>query len=643
MKTTLLFSAVLACTLLATQVLATTDAAASWYAELNAAQQISHQDAGGRARADTILRTALIAAKDGLVTEPAPAGASLKAAAAQAAYSVLTVLYPQSLPVLDVRLAESLATVAADEPTLTAGRKWGEHVAQVVLAEHGDAVFLNPASFAPKTQPPAEPRRLPDAKAEDGAIPPGRYRFTTLAGAPDTAGHVDGIGAGARFGNLGSIAVDAVGTVYVAEEDLGTIRKITANGEVSTLAGTAGQLGNQDGAGPAARFNRPIGVAVDGAGNVFVADYQNHAVRKIDPAGNVTTIARGSSAANQVGGASAVPGLDHPLHVAVDAAGNVFVSAGRIIKITPDGTAAALTFRIPNHTDASGTRDYSAAGVWQLVTDHVGNLYVILSDAWDYSDVVKLTPTGDTYEGTPLLPPAPLRWATGLGLDDDGNVYVLCNTNRICVFTPGGETQVRYATGYSNWDSVVDITVGRFGKLYVVPSDDSGSALGTIETGLFDPAATGPVILEQPSDRSSYRSGSVNFIVQAVGGAALTYQWYFNSKPINGATYSSLPLDNVQDHDAGFYSVVVTDSGGSVTSSAATLVVQERSQQAPPPPPPPPPSLQPGSGSGSFDLGFSLAVLSLLAAAALRRRPARGTRNDFTIAGLAARAMEKQT
>ena len=90
---------------------------------------------------------------------------------------------------------------------------------------------------------------------------------------------------------LFGVAVDSAGNVYVADTDNHTIRKITPAGVVSTLAGLAGSLGSADGTGSAARFYHPGGVAVDSGGNVYVADTDNHTIRKITPAGVVSTLA----------------------------------------------------------------------------------------------------------------------------------------------------------------------------------------------------------------------------------------------------------------------------------------------------------------------------------------------------------------
>ena len=114
---------------------------------------------------------------------------------------------------------------------------------------------------------------------------------TTLAGTPVNRGSVDGPGVGALFNAPTGLAVDAAGNLYAADSTNATIRKITPTGVVSTLAGLAGHRGEADGIGNAARFNFPNGVAVDGAGSIYVADTYNHTIRKITPAGAVNTLA----------------------------------------------------------------------------------------------------------------------------------------------------------------------------------------------------------------------------------------------------------------------------------------------------------------------------------------------------------------
>jgi sugar lactone lactonase YvrE len=154
--------------------------------------------------------------------------------------------------------------------------------------------------------------------------------MTTLAGVygqyPDGRGSNDGTGTSARFDNPRGLTVDGTGNVYVADSANNTIRKITPAGVVTTLAGTAGAVGSADGNGPSARFNEPTGVAVDVAGNVFVADAGNNLIRKITPGGAVTTIGGTAGTFGSEDGIGAAAGFNNPAGVAVDRAGNLYLA-----------------------------------------------------------------------------------------------------------------------------------------------------------------------------------------------------------------------------------------------------------------------------------------------------------------------------
>ena len=148
---------------------------------------------------------------------------------------------------------------------------------------------------------------------------------TTLAGTANSPGPNDGTGANARFNFPSGVAVDTAGNVYVADGNH-TVRKISSVGVVTTLAGTAGSPGPADGTGANARFSLPSGVAVDTAGNVYVADLNNHTIRKISPAGAVSTLAGSPGNSGPNDGTGAVARFNFPSGVAVDTAGNVYVA-----------------------------------------------------------------------------------------------------------------------------------------------------------------------------------------------------------------------------------------------------------------------------------------------------------------------------
>lgn len=152
------------------------------------------------------------------------------------------------------------------------------------------------------------------------------YTFTTLAGRPGSPGRADGMGSEARFYYPNGVAVDKAGNVYVADTDNHTIRKVTPAGVVTTLAGLAGTAGSADGTGSAARFTFPNGVAVDSAGYVYVADINNNTIRKVTPAGVVTTLAGVVGRPGSADGTGSAAQFSAPYGVAVDGAGNIYVA-----------------------------------------------------------------------------------------------------------------------------------------------------------------------------------------------------------------------------------------------------------------------------------------------------------------------------
>lgn len=195
---------------------------------------------------------------------------------------------------------------------------------------------------------------------------------TTLAGS--TQGFADGVGAAAQFASPAGVAVDAAGNVYVADAGNHRIRKITPVAVVSTLAGST--QGFADGVGAAARFNDPHGVAVDTAGNVFVADLSNHRIRRVTPAGAVSTVA--GSTAGFVDGAGATARFNNPIDLAVDAAGNVYVadfSNFRLRKVTPGGLVSTPAGSSSGFSDGVGIAAQFSA-LRGIAVDAAGTVYV---------------------------------------------------------------------------------------------------------------------------------------------------------------------------------------------------------------------------------------------------------------------------
>jgi PKD repeat protein len=147
---------------------------------------------------------------------------------------------------------------------------------------------------------------------------------TTLAGLAGFSGSANGTGSAARFYAPYGVAVDTNGNVFVADSNNNTIRKVTPAGVVTTLAGLAGNFGSTDGTGSAASFDYPDGLAVDSAGNIYVADTYNNTIRKVTPAGAVTTLAGLAGSSGSADGTGSAARFYAPYKVAVDTNGIVY-------------------------------------------------------------------------------------------------------------------------------------------------------------------------------------------------------------------------------------------------------------------------------------------------------------------------------
>lgn len=312
--------------------------------------------------------------------------------------------------------------------------------------------------------------------------PPSEYLVSTFAG-NGTAGLVNGSATDAAFRNPEGVAIDAQGNLIIADRQNHTIRKISTTGDVTTIAGD-GTAGFADGAAATARFSSPWKVAVDNQGNIIVADRDNFKIRKITPAGVVSTLA--GSTAGFADGTGAAAKFMQPLDVVADDQGNVYVAdntSHRIRKVTPAGVVTTLAGDgTAGYQDGTGTaaKFKNPSG---LTLDLDGN--IIVADRLN-NRIRKITPAGvvttvagsgtsGLQEGDALT--AKFADPYGVVVDAGGNILVAELTNaRIRQITPAGQvstlagSSAGFADGLSNtakFNQPTDLAVGSDGKIYV--------------------------------------------------------------------------------------------------------------------------------------------------------------------------------
>ncbi len=328
------------------------------------------------------------------------------------------------------------------------------------------------------------------------------YDFTTIAGLATNSGSANGTNNVARFNKPRGIAADSDGNVYVTDYYNNTIRKVTpvgTNWVTTTIAGLAGPSGIADGTNSDARFYLPFGIALDGSGNLYVADAYNQTIRKITPVGTnwvVSTIAGLASTTGSADGTNSDARFYYPYGITVDTNGNVYVTDfdnNTIRKITPVGTTGTnwvtttIAGTVTNIGSADGTnsdaRFYYPTGI---TSDSVGNLYVV---DMDNQTIRKIAPVGTNWVTSTIAggygsadgtnSDARFRYPNGVAVDMNGNLYVADRANdTIRKVTPVGSNWVTTTIGglAGNTNSTDGInSVARFNQPYDVVVDGSGN------------------------------------------------------------------------------------------------------------------------------------------------------------------------
>lgn len=408
---------------------------------------------------------------------------------------------------------------------------------------------------------------------------------STLAGSESVSGALDGTGSGAEFDSPWGVVADASGNLYVCDAYNNTIRKITPTGVVTTLAGLAGVTGTADGTGGAARFDYPFGIAIDGQGDLYVADSMNDTIRKVTPQGVVTTIAGTAGTTGSTDGIGTAALFNDPHGIAIDAEGNLYVSdtANETIrKIATDGTVTTLagTAGVSGAADGQG----SAAqfnGPRGMIVDRDGNVYI--ADTGNCA-IRKLAPGGTvtTLVGLAGYPGAEngtgsetrLAGPFDVTLDAVGNLYFTDGySGCVDVLTPGGVlgTVAGLNGGYGFSDG--SGSNARFSEPIGICSDSAGNLYVGDYVDQDIRKLVIPVEIAASPLAQVLDTGSSTVLSVDATGSGLTYQWELNGAPIAGATGSSYFIGSAQAANAGPYSVAVTNSLGTVASAAANVTV----------------------------------------------------------------------
>ena len=360
---------------------------------------------------------------------------------------------------------------------------------------------------------------------------------STFAGFPGVTGSANATGTNASFNAPEAVAVDGSGNVYVADTGNSIVREITPGGAVSTLAGSPGNIGSSNGTGSSAQFDAPWGIAVNGSGDVFVADTMSHTIREIAPGGVVTTFAGTAGNFGSADGTNSAAQFDRPAGLAIDGSGNLFVADmfnHTIREITSAGVVSTIAGLARVFGDSDGTNNTAAFFEPEGIAVGGGDTLYVADSGND--SIRQVTPSGTNWIVTTIA-----GWP-GVSGSQDGS---------------GIAARFGYPAGMA--------VSG--GTLFVADSANNTIRSGSMITD------HPPTISSQPQSQAVMIGSPVTFSVGAGSQDTVYYQWLFNGAEIPGATGSTYSLASAQPANAGTYSVLINSGLGSILSSNALLTV----------------------------------------------------------------------
>ena len=392
-----------------------------------------------------------------------------------------TLLDPDSntiAPSATPSFASPLALTSSDAHVAVSPASWTGPAQPITLTYDGSTAVGNTVTISAKSSTATV--------GTAATMPAFHYVVSTLAGT-GAAGSADGPGATATFNGPFGLGVDTSGNIYVADTNNEKIRKITPAGVVSTIAGS-GAVGAQDGPAATASFATPYGVAVDTSGNIYVADHDNEKIRKITAAGIVSTLA-GTGAAGAQDGPGATATFSGPRGIITDASGNVYVSeidtgGDKVRMITPAGVVTTIA-----GTGAGGATNGPAAtatfaGPSGVTIDSSGNL--IIPDT--NNNLIRKIAGGNvtTVAGTGATAPvvngpgasATFNHPDGTALNAAGDVLIAdAYNNLIRLMTPAGVVSTVAGSGANGsmdgvganatFSTPIGVAIDSSGNIYV--------------------------------------------------------------------------------------------------------------------------------------------------------------------------------